>query len=83
VGDQVFAFLFYYQGKPDIDWIIWRATLYGAWNGWRGEGFGSDAFSWHMDQVHCTYVGAQATAVRTAPSPAPRPHPSDHPRRNP
>jgi hypothetical protein len=69
IGQQVFDFLFYYRGTPDIEWIIWRARMYGAWNGWYGEGFGYDQFTWHFDHVHVTYLGAQATEVRPGARP--------------
>jgi hypothetical protein len=55
VGQQIFDILFNYQDPPNINWIIWQATIYGAWNGWAGEPFGSDNFTWHMDHIHVTY----------------------------
>lgn len=54
-GQEIFGVLFNDPNPPNIDWIIWQAVMYGAWNGWNGEGFGTDDFSWHYDHIHITY----------------------------
>lgn len=55
LGDEIFALLMGDPNPPDIEWIIYKGVMYGAWNGWKGEPFGSDDFSWHYDHVHVTY----------------------------
>jgi len=55
-GDEIFSLLFYYEGEPNIEWIIWEEVIYGAWNGWAGEGFGDGSvFMAHRDHLHVTY----------------------------
>lgn len=55
-GQAVFEEVMGDPGKPDIDWIIWQRTIYGAWNGWNGEPFGDGStFTNHEDHVHITY----------------------------
>jgi hypothetical protein len=56
LGDRIFRLLFDDPGLPNIEWIIWRAAIHGAWNGWAGEPFGTDPFSWHYDHIHVTYL---------------------------
>lgn len=56
VGDTVFNKLFNAKGAPYIEWIIWRRRIYGKWNGWKGQPFGTNAFEWHDDHIHCTYL---------------------------
>jgi hypothetical protein len=57
IGDQIFNLLFYDPNPPNIEWIIWREVMYGAWNAWRGEYFGDGSeFMAHMDHLHGTYV---------------------------
>lgn len=56
VGQQIFELLLNDPEKPDIRWIIWQARQYGAWNGWQGEPFGTNPFSWHNDHIHVTYL---------------------------
>jgi hypothetical protein len=56
VGWQIFRILMDYPDPPDIRWIIWQATQYGAWNNWEGEPFGDDdPFMQHFDHIHVTY----------------------------
>lgn len=55
LGDEIFGVLFNDPDPPDIEWIIYKGVMYGAWNGWEGEPFGSDDFSWHYDHIHVTY----------------------------
>ncbi len=55
VGQQIFELLLNDPNKPDINWIIWQATQYGAWNSWQGEPFGTNPFTWHYDHIHVTY----------------------------
>lgn len=56
IGDEIFSLLFSDSGKPDIEWIIFKRTIYGAWNGWNGEPFGTDDFTWHDNHIHITYL---------------------------
>lgn len=56
LGDEIFNWLFYDPDPPYIQWVIWRATIYGAWNGWYGEPFGYDDFTYHFDHLHVTHV---------------------------
>lgn len=56
LGITIFNELFNDPGLPNIEWIIHRATIYGAWNGWSGEPFGTDDFTYHYDHVHVTYL---------------------------
>lgn len=72
-GDQIFKQLFNYPNPPIINWIIWQATIYGAWNGWKGESFGTDDFSWHQDHIHVTYAPAKDSATTTTTNPGPGP----------
>ena len=55
VGQEIFNLLFNYKGKPDIDWIIWQATIYHPGNGWAGQPFGFNKHTWHYDHIHVTY----------------------------
>jgi hypothetical protein len=55
IGQQIFNELFYYEGLPNISWIIWQGTIYHAGNGWAGQAFGFDPFTWHYDHIHVTY----------------------------
>ena len=52
IGWQIFDILMNYPYPPDIRWIIWQATQYGAWNNWQEEPFGLDDFTWHFDQLY-------------------------------
>lgn len=54
LGDEIWSLLFYYEGKPDIDWIIWRAQIWTRGGGF--QPFGTDDFSWHYDHIHVTYL---------------------------
>lgn len=54
IGDEVFKLLFYYEGKPDIDWIIWQGWIWTRTGGWAK--FGYDDFTWHYDHIHVTYI---------------------------
>jgi hypothetical protein len=54
IGKQIFPIIFNDPNPPNIEWIIYNATMYGWWN-WGGEGFGEDPFSWHYDHIHVTY----------------------------
>ena len=57
VGKKIFNLLFYYEGLPNIDWIIWNQYIYGAWNGWNGEFFGDGSdFTNHINHLHVTYL---------------------------
>jgi hypothetical protein len=57
IGQQIFEELFWDEGLPNIEWIIWQRTIYGAWNGWSGEAFGDGtAFTNHDDHIHVTYA---------------------------
>jgi len=56
VGQQVFNVLFNDPNPPNIRFIIWQGTQYGAWNNWEGEWFGEgDPFRSHNDHIHVTY----------------------------
>lgn len=55
LGDQLFSLVFNDLNPPNIEWIIYERVMYGAWNGWQGEPFGSEPFSWHDDHIHVTY----------------------------
>lgn len=56
VGWQIFRILMDDPSPPNIRWIIWQATQYGAWNSWDGEPFGgNDPFMQHYDHIHVTY----------------------------
>lgn len=55
IGSTIFNQLFHDEGEPDIDWIIWQATIYHAGNGWAGQPWGANEFEWHFDHVHVTY----------------------------
>jgi len=55
VGQQIFNELFYYEGEPNIDWIIWQQTIYYEGNWKYGVPFGDDPFTWHNDHIHVTY----------------------------
>jgi len=55
VGQEIFNLLLNDPNEPNISWMIWQGTIYGAWNGWAGEPFGTNPFSWHYDHIHCTY----------------------------
>ena len=55
LGNTIFSLLFNDPGLPNIEWIIWQRTLYQASNGWYGEPFGTEPFSWHDDHIHITY----------------------------
>lgn len=55
VGDIIFNELFYDEGLPNIEWIIWRRVLYSAANNWNGIPWGSNSFEWHDDHIHVTY----------------------------
>lgn len=54
-GDRLFDRIMRDNASPAVEWIIWRRKLYAAWNGWRGEPFGTDSFSWHDDHIHVTF----------------------------
>jgi hypothetical protein len=56
IGAELFNLLMYYEGEPTIDWMIWQANIYGWWNDWYAEPFGTDNFSWHYDHIHVTYM---------------------------
>lgn len=56
VGWQIFRYLMDYPDPPNIRWIIWQETQYGAWNGWQGEPFGvGDPIMAHWDHIHVTF----------------------------
>ncbi len=55
VGQQIFEILLNDTSEPNINWMIWYGYQYGAWNGWWGEPYGSDPFTWHYDHIHVTY----------------------------
>ncbi len=58
-GGEIFDWLWNLTWGPDIEWIIYRGWIYGAWNGWAGEPFGDGStFMNHDDHIHVTYVGA-------------------------
>lgn len=54
LGQTIFDKLFYYEGLPHIDWIIWNAWIWTRAGGW--SRFGTDNFTWHYDHIHITYV---------------------------
>lgn len=56
LGDYIFRLLMDYEGLPNINWIIWKRTLYNAANNWQGEPFGDGSvFMNHDDHIHVTY----------------------------
>jgi hypothetical protein len=55
VGQEIFNLLFYDPNEPNISWIIWQGWIYHAGNGWAGQPFGFDSFTWHYDHIHVTY----------------------------
>lgn len=57
VGAECFKFLWYYKGKPDIDWIIYRRKIYTAASGYASAPFGTNPFSYHDDHIHETDMG--------------------------
>ena len=54
VGKEIWNLLFYYEGAPHIDWIIYNAWMWTVRGGW--QRFGTDDFSWHYDHIHVTYL---------------------------
>jgi hypothetical protein len=58
-GDEIFNWLWNLDWGPDIEWIIYKRHIYGAWNGWAGEFFGDGSqFTNHEDHIHVTYLGS-------------------------
>lgn len=57
LGAEAFRWLWLYEGKPDIDWIIYRRKIYTAASGYASAPFGSNPFSHHDDHIHETDFG--------------------------
>ena len=56
LGDTIFRQLMDDPNPPNIEWIIYKRYMYGAWNNWEGEYFGDGSeFTNHDDHVHVTY----------------------------
>jgi hypothetical protein len=43
---------------PLIDWIIWRRRMWTRGKG-RWEPYGNNAFTYHDDHIHVTFIGPQ------------------------
>ena len=57
LGDTICDLLFNAEGKPDIDWIIYKKKWWTRASGvWRP--FGENPFTWHDDHIHVTYLDA-------------------------
>lgn len=57
LGDELFGIIFNDPNPPNIEWIIYKRRMYGAWNSWYGEPFGDGSvFMNHDDHIHVTYL---------------------------
>ena len=56
LGRQIYDFLFEDPNPPDIDWIIYEREMWTHARR-RKQPFGFDAFTFHDDHIHVTYLG--------------------------
>ena len=56
MGGKAWRLIWNYPGVPYIDWIIWRAEIRIRAEGLKPRPYGTNAFEWHYDHVHCTFV---------------------------
>jgi hypothetical protein len=57
LGEQIFDFLFEDPNPPDIDWIIYQREIRISSERYHSRPFGFDAFTFHDDHIHVTYLG--------------------------
>jgi hypothetical protein len=57
LGEQIFDFLFEDPNPPDIDWIIYQRKIRVSSERYIPRPFGFDAFTFHDDHIHVTYLG--------------------------
>ena len=56
LGDEVWNFLFNDLNPPDIDWIIYKRSMWTR-AAWAFQSWGFNPFTWHDDHIHVTYTG--------------------------
>jgi hypothetical protein len=55
-GERVRKLVFNDPGLPIIEWAIWQRQRFGIENDYKPRPFGEDAFTFHDDHLHFTFL---------------------------